>query len=370
VGNRIVILGGGVGGLSVARALRFVQHAEITLVERQPLPVLPSRLYAIAAGKRPNPHPKLRHVSHVQGEAVYLDACRQRLLFTDRAIPYDVLVVATGSQARYERDEWRHVAPALKTCEDAERIREKLRDGETTAVIAGGGVAGVELAATIARANKDRRVILAENGARLLAGFPEALAIDAQQQLQRLGVEVRYGLQAIGMGKESVRFSGAQGRERIASRAIFWTGGVEGSGFGAALRSETGVKLDEAGRVCVNPDLTVPGHPEIFVIGDLARSLYEGYPLDGLATVASQQGRYVASSIRERMAGYTPRAFEYVDQGRFALIGRGGIGMLNDEPLRGTTAWLAAKLAQRWSAPNPILQVPALKSEMRAFARW
>jgi NADH dehydrogenase len=228
----------------------------------------------------------------------------------------------------------------------------------------------VELAAAVARADRSRRVVLAEDGPRLLSGFPEKLATDAQRKLQRLGVEIRLGLHAIGVDEESVRFSGTQGRERISSRVVLWAGGVEGSGFGSVISSETGVKLDEVGRVCVNPDLTVPGHPEIFVLGDLARSIYEGRPLDGLATVASQQGRYVASSIRERMAGYTPRPFEYIDQGRFALIGRGGIGILGDTQLQGTAAWLAAKLAQRWSAPGPILQVPVLKSEMHAFARW
>jgi NADH dehydrogenase len=126
------------------------------------------------------------------------------------------------------------------------------------------------------------------------------------------------------------------------------------------LQRETGVPLDEGGRVCVNPDLTVAGHPEIFVIGDLARILHDGAPLEGLATVASQQARYAASAIRERLSGYDPTPFQYVDQGRFAILGRGGIGTLGDSQLRGTAAWLASKLAQRWSTVrNPFYSAAA-----------
>ncbi|MEO5925431.1 MAG: FAD-dependent oxidoreductase [Bryobacteraceae bacterium] len=365
--NRIVILGGGIGGRSVARALRFV-HADITVVDREPSHTLPSHLYSIAVGKqRPStalpPHAKVLH-----GEAVYLDARRQRLLFADRALPYDVLVVATGVRARYERSDWERFAPSLKSADDARRIREKLQDLDSTVVVVGGGVAGVELAAAVT--NQHRRVVIAEQGPRLLATFPESLAEDALRQLQGMGVEVRFGLHAVGVDAESVRFSGPKGREQILSRAVLWAGGVEGSSFGTVLRSETGVALDEAGRVCVNPDLTVPGHPEIFVIGDLARTMDQGRPLEGLATVASQQGRYVASSIRERMAGYTAKPFAYVDQGRFAVLGRGGVGLLGDTQLRGTASWLAAKLAQMWSSPEPILRRPLLKPEMRVSARW
>ncbi len=367
--NRIVILGGGVGGLSTARALRFV-HADITIVEREQAPTLPSQLYSVALGKRCSSRDDVHQCKVLRSDAVYLDVRRHRLLFADRAVPYDVLVVATGVRPRYERADWEHWAPGLRSAEDAIRIREKLQDRDATVVVVGGGVAGVELAAAVAGADKGRRVVLAEQGSRLLTSFPDALAADALRQLQHLGVEVRFGLQAIGVDGESIRFSGANGREQILSRAVLWAGGVEGSGFGAVLRSETGVALDEAGRVCVNPDLTVPGHPEIFVIGDLARTTYQGQPLEGLATVASQQGRYVASSIRERMAGYKAKPFDYVDQGRFAVIGRGGVGLLGDTQLRGTASWLAAKLAQRWSTPEPILRLPLLTPEMRAFARW
>ena len=366
MGNRIVVLGGGIGGLSVARALRFV-HADLTIVDREQRHTLPSQLYSIATGQRRESSAHIRNLQHgtfVHGEAVWLDTRHRRVLLADRAIPYDVVVVATGTGARYPRNGWEQFAPSPKS---VAQIRAKLQNGDT-AVVVGGGVTGVELAAAVARADRSRRVILADEGDRLLRSFPETLASDAHAELEKLGVEVRLGLHSIGMDAESVRFSGPHGRERISSRAVLWAGGVEGSSLGAALHSETRVPLDEIGRVCVNPDLTIPGHPEIFVIGDLARSLYDGLPLDGLATVASQQARYVASSLRERMAGYTPHAFEYVDQGRFVLLGRRGFGLLGDTQLRGHAAWLAAKLAQRWSAPT--LPSLAPRFEMRAFARW
>jgi len=362
--NRILILGGGCGGLTVAQALRFVP-AQVTLVDRESAHLFQSRLYAAAVGSAESrnlrvPHRVLltghQNVELVTGEAVYLDVRQRRLVLTDRALPYDVLVVATGSHPRYARDEWERTAPGLKSAEDAKRIREKLRDRDATVVVVGGGVAGVELAAATAKADRTRRVMLVDEGAGILAGFSAPLAKDAEAQLARLGVEMRYGLHVIGMDSESIRFSGALGREKILSRAVLWAGGVEGSGFGAVLKRETGVPLDETGRVSVNPDLTVPGHQEIFVIGDLARVIHDGRPLDGLATVASQEGRYVASAIRERMAGYDAAPFEYVDQGRFAIVGRGGVGMLGDTQLRGTSAWLASKLAQRWSAPGSTLQ--------------
>jgi NADH dehydrogenase len=361
--NRIVILGAGCGGLNVARALRFVT-AEVTLVDRQDSYLFSWRLYSAAVGTGEPRRLRIRtqallhgqrNAKVIQGEGVYLDAGKRRLMLTDRSLPYDVLVVATGSRPRYERDQWQLIAPSLKSPEDAGRIREKLRDRNTTIVVAGGGVTGVELAAAVARDDRARRVVLVESGPRVLSGFSEPLADDAVRQLLRLGVEIRCGLHVIGMDAESIRVSGAQGRERILSRAILWTGGVEASGFGATIQRETGVALDETGRVCVNPDLTIAGYPEIFVIGDLARVLHDGQPLGGLATVASQQGRYVASAIRERMAGYAARPFEYVDQGRFAILGRGGVGLLGDTQLRGAPAWLASKLAQQWSAPGDLL---------------
>jgi NADH dehydrogenase len=337
-------------------------HAEITLVDRRDSHLSQSRQYAAAISENRRLQSgfggllgEQKNVQLVQGEAVYLDVRRRRLILTDRGLPYDVLVVAAGAQARYEREEWPRFAPGLKSAEDAGQIREKLEDRGTTAVIVGGGVCGVELAAAVARADRSRRVVVVESGERVLPEFPSALAAEAEVLLRRLGVEIRYGLHVIGLDAESVRVSGAQGRERILSRAVLWAGGVRGADFGSALQSETGVKLDEQGRVCVAADLTVPGHAEIFVIGDLARVLHDGAPLDGLATVAAQQGRYVAAAVRERMTGYDARPFEYVDQGRFAILGRGGVGVIGDTQLRGTAAWLAAKLAEKWSAPGDLL---------------
>jgi NADH:ubiquinone reductase (H+-translocating) len=355
--NRILILGGGCGGLSTAQALRFAP-VQVTLIDRASSHLFPSRLYAAAVGSaEPNKLQVSRemqlggqkNVELIAGDAVYLDAKRRRLVLADGALPYDILVVAAGSRPRYGREEWQRYAPSLKSAEDAARIRDRLHDSETSLVVVGGGVAGVELAAAAARLDRAREVILVEEGPRILAEFPEALAKYAAEQLAKLGVDIRCQQLAIGVDEESVRLSTSKGRVRIATRAVGWAGGVKGSDFGSVLQRETGVPLDEGGRVCVNPDLTIAGHPEIFVIGDLARVMHDGLPLVGLATVASQQARYVASAIRERLSGYDATPFQYVDQGRFAILGRGGIGILGDSQLRGTTAWLAAKLAQRWS---------------------
>lgn len=363
-----MILGGGCGGLSVARALRFVD-VQITLVDRQEAHLFQSKWYRAAVSQPQNLQANFarvldgqKNVQLVQGDAVYLDAQQRRLILADRALQYDTLVVAAGSRPRYEREEWQASAPCLHSTDDAQRVREKLEDRDTAVVVVGGGVAGVELAAAVARVDRARRVVLVERGVRVLPSFPEKLAREAERQLERRGVEIRCGQHVVGMDGDSLRVSGDQGRERILSRAILWAGGVQGSRFAEVLRSQTGVPLDEAGRVCVRADLTIPGHPEIFVIGDLARVLDDGEPLDGLATVAAQQGRYVASAIRERMAGYDARPFEYLDQGRFAILGRGGIGVLGDAQLRGTSAWLASKLARQWSSPVDLLPRPRFYS--------
>ena len=170
---------------------------------------------------------------------------------------------------------WASSAPSLTSIEDARRVRDKLQDRESAAVIVGGGVTGVELAAAMARADRVRRVVLVESGDRALSSFPTNLASAAEAQLRQLGVEILYQRHVVGMDQQGVRVSSDQGRERIASRAVIWAGGVQASRFAEALKSETGVPLDDAGRVCVQPDLTIPGRPEIFVIGDMARVLQD-----------------------------------------------------------------------------------------------
>ncbi len=358
--KRIVILGGGTGGLSVARALRFVD-AEVTLVDRSDSHLFQSRLYRASVSDVRNLRVSFarlldgqRNVRLVEGEAVYLDARKQRLILAGDTLRYDTLVVATGSRARYDREEWSGSAPSLS---DIEGVRARTQ--ESTVVVVGAGVTGVELAATVA---KNRRVVLVESGPRLLLSFPERLASIAEKQITRLGVEIRREAHVVGIDGAGVRISGEQGREAVPSRAVLWAGGIQGSEFGEVLRRETGVQLDDIGRVCVRPDLTLPKFPDIFVIGDLARVERNGSPLDALATVAAQQGRYVASAIRERMTGCDARPFEYVDQGRFAIIGRGGVGVLGDTQLTGAGAWLGAKLAQKWSSPARLIYSAATAS--------
>lgn len=350
--SRVLILGGGIGGLAVARALRFAP-VDVTLVDREPRHLTARDLYAAALGRKAGARREVllggqKNVQFVTGQAVYVDSARNRLLLEDRALPYDSLVVATGAQAHYGRPGWARSAPALRSPADARQIAETLKGSDGTVVVVGGGPAGVELAAHVARKWPARRVVLVDEGTMLLAHFPEGLQREAERRLKKLGVEVRYQLHVIAVTASGVRVSGPNGRETVVGSAVLWAGGVEGSAFGQALVQETRAETDEIGRIRVRPDLTVSGHPEIYVIGDLAHVEISGIPLPQLATIASQQGRYVASAIRDRLAGYEPAPFSHVDQGQFALIGRGGVGFLGDTQMTGASAYLAAKFALGW----------------------
>lgn len=350
--NRVLVLGGGIGGLAVARALRFAP-VQITLVDREPRHLTARDLYAAALGKKAGLRREAllggqKNVELVTGEAVYPDVSRSRVLLADRALPYDILVVATGARARYEREEWATKAPGLRSAQDAAQVAETLRQTDGTVVVVGGGPAGVELASHVARKWPDRPVILIDEGTTLLPQFPERLQQEAERRLRKLGVEIRYGLHVIGVTPAGARVSGPNGRETVPGSAVLWAAGIQGSEFGQALAKETRAKLDDIGRIHVQPDLTIAGHKNLSVIGDLARLETAGTPLPQLATIASQQGRYVASAIRDRLSGYEPAPFSHVDQGQFALIGRGGVGFLGDTLMTGTAAYLAAKFALGW----------------------
>ena len=239
-----------------------------------------------------------KNVRLVTGDAIYVDTARRRLMLAEQALPYDTLVVATGARARYGREDWSRQAPSIRTPDGAHRVAETLRATDGTVLVVGGGQSGVELAAHVARKWPHRPVVLLDEGTTLLAHFPQRLQREAERRLRKLGVEIRYGLHVIGVQSSGVRVSGPNGRETVAGSAVLWAGGVEGSEFGQTLAKETAAPLDESGRIRVRPDLTIPEHPEIYVIGDLARVETSGEPLPQLATIASQQGRYVASAIQ------------------------------------------------------------------------
>jgi len=369
---RIVIVGAGFGGLSAAHALGGAD-ADVTVIDRRNYHLFQPLLYQVAtAGLSPAQIASpiraiLRRAANVRvvlGKVTGIDKERRVVQVDDREIPYDQLVLATGSRhAYFGHDEWERVAPGLKKIDDATAIRRRIltafenaESAETqearkrflTFVVIGGGPTGVEMAGAIAELAhvalrhdfrtidpREARVMLVEAGARVLAAFPAALSNAAQTALQRLHVEVRLGAPVLNCDESGVTIGG----KHLPAATIVWAAGVAAS----AAAHWLGVEKDRIGRVPVGPDLTVPGHPEIFVIGDTASAAgKDGKPLPGLAPVAKQQGAYVARVLRARLAGRpAPPPFRYRDYGTMATIGRrsavADFGWLR---LDGTLAWL------------------------------
>jgi NADH dehydrogenase len=358
--RRVVIVGGGFGGLTAARKLRHAD-VDVTLVDRMNHHLFQPLLYQVAAGAlSPSDcaspiRPALKRSSNtavLMAEATDVDSeNRQVVLDHGERLDYDSLIVACGAQTSYfGHDEWQDVTCGLKTIADAIDLRrrfygafeaaERTDDPEERAalltfVVVGGGPTGVEIAGELAiTANAIRRhfrrietsgvrVILLDAGDRLVAAFSEKLSGKVARQLAELGVTVREGARATEIDERGVTFEADSTTERIASRTVIWAAGVRSVAFTEALARATDTTTDRAGRVVVNADLTLPGHPEISVIGDVA-SLEGpgGKPLPGLATVAIQQAHHVAEGIGEgRPGASTP--FRYFDKGALAVVGKG-----------------------------------------------
>ena len=366
----LLIVGGGFAGLWAARALADAP-LRITLLDRVNHHLFQPLLYQVATAglSAPDIAAPLRHILRRQknvtvlmGEAAQVDAANRRLLLQDgEAIAWDYLLLATGAtHAYFGRDDWAEHAPGLKTLDDALRIRRRLlsaferAEAETdpavqrallSFAVVGGGPTGVELAGTLAEIarhtlrrefrNIDPRhaqVMLIEAGPRILSGFPEALSQRAQRQLEQLGVRVHAGQPVTQIDGDGVTI----GDNRIAARTVLWAAGVAASPLARSL----GVPLDRAGRVAVDPDLSVPGHPRVFVAGDLATVHNDGKPVPGVAPAAKQMGKHAARSIRARLAGRPAAAFRYRDFGNLATIGRrAAIVDLHGLRLSGFVAW-------------------------------
>lgn len=355
----VVVVGGGFGGLYAARALDRVP-VKVTLVDRRNFHLFQPLLYQVATGglSPANIAAPLRGALHRQanaevvlGEAVGVDADRRLLLLSDGQLGYDVLVVATGSTHHYFGNEhWAALAPGLKTLEDATEIRRRVllafeaaeRDPDEararsrlTFAVVGAGPTGAELAGALAEIARDTlrgnfrridpsraQIVLLDAVDRVLPTYPPELSARATRSLNELGVHVLTGakVKAIESGSLAIERDGML--QTLPAENVFWAAGVKASPLGQIVSSATGASLDRQGRVRVGPDLTVPGHPEIFVIGDLAAAEQEGRPLPGVAPVAMQQGRYVARQVRDRLAGRRSPPFRYRDYGSMAVIGR------------------------------------------------
>ncbi len=375
----VVIIGGGFAGLQAARALRSAP-LRITLIDRRNFHLFQPLLYQVATGglSPANIAAPLRRILRRQtnarvllGEVVEIDAAQRSVLLRDGALEFDTLVVATGVSHNYfGNDAWERHAPGLKTIEDATEIRRRIllafeaaereRDRARveawlTFAVIGAGPTGVELAGTLAEIARDTlrhefrridpsaaRVLLIEAGERVLASYPPELSASAERTLGRLGVIVRTRSLVTNVHAAGLSLKCGEAREEISSRTMLWAAGVRASPLGRALQQRCGAKLDRVGRVIVGPDLTIPGHENIFVIGDLANCSTDGNaPLPGTAPVAMQQGRYVARRIADRLSGRATSPFRYVHKGNMATIGRAAaVCDFGKVRLTGLLAWL------------------------------
>lgn len=378
--HRIVIVGGGFAGINAAKALKKAP-VEVTLIDRKNYYLFQPLLYQVAPGglspadistpirgllrKQKNAHVVL-------GEVISVDAAGRSLLLSDgERVKYDTLVLAAGSGHSYfGNDGWAQAAPGLKTLDDATEVRgrilfafeaaERVSDPEErrawlTFVIVGGGPTGVELAGAIGelarhtlRSNfrsyesSEARIVLYEGGERVLPTFRPKLAEKAAASLNRLGVTVHTGSIVKDIGEQAVTVEMENRTLQLPARTVVWAAGVQASGLGLHVAQATGAELTRAGQIVVEPDLTVPGHPEIFIGGDLASYSHQtGTPLRGTADVANAEGRYVGKTIRRRLAGKTVHPFKFFDLVTLAVIGRSSaVADLRIVRFSGRLAWL------------------------------
>lgn len=359
--HRVVVVGGGFGGLSAARALRRAP-VKITLVDRRNFHLFQPLLYQVATGglSPANIAAPLRsilkrqkNVEVVLGEVRAFHPASREIELTDGGrMGYDTLIVAAGARYNYfAHPEWEAIAPPLKTIEDATTIRAKIlsafeaaeretdpdrRRAWLTFVIIGGGPTGVELAGALAEISRhtlkhdfrhinpaDATVLLIEGQPHALHVYPPPLVEKAARSLKRIGVTTRTNTTVTDVGEGFVRVKTGETVETIAAHTVLWTAGVQAAPLAKSLAAATGAPADRGGRIQVGNDLSLPGHPEIFSIGDMACCLgSDGRPLPGIAPVANQQGLYVAGLIRDRLRGRTRPPFVYRDRGSMATIGR------------------------------------------------
>lgn len=374
----VLVLGCGFGGLAAARRLAKAE-VNVTVIDRCNHHLFQPLLYQVATAGLTAPAiaAPIRHILQDQrnvtvlmAEVDAIDPVTRRVMLAHGAhvesLSYDYLIVASGSTHSYfGRDDWAPVAPGLKTLADAFEIRSRVlmafeqaelednaqeRNPWLTFAVVGGGATGVELAGTLAEIARHTlkgefrridstfaRVVLLEGSDRILPPFAPDLSEKARAQLMRLGVEVRTGCRVIGIDGDGVTFDAVTGREHLAARTVVWAAGVAASPLGKTL----GVPLDRAGRVLVQPDLSVPDHPEIFVIGDLAALDHDGKPVPGVAPAAKQMGKHAASNLLRRIAGQASTPFRYRDFGSLATIGRNSaVAQVGRTKLSGIIAWL------------------------------
>ena len=369
---RVVILGAGFGGLEAAKKF-CCEAVQVTMVDRTNYHLFQPLLYQVATAALSPADiaapvrailSKCKNMEVILAEVQSIDVNAKKVKMVDGELDYDYLILATGARHSYfGHPEWERLAPGLKSLEDAVEIRRRIllafeyaekisdeaaRKAAMTFVIVGGGPTGVEMAGAIAEIARytlakdfrhidpsQARVILVESEPRVLAAFPEDLQISAMRQLVDLGVEVRTGIHATNLSEQGLQV----GAEFIPCRVKIWAAGNNASVVGHSL----GAPIDRVGRVIVNKDLTIPNHPEVQVIGDLANFSHQtGQPLPGVSPVAKQQGRHAARNILAMIDARKPQRFWYFDKGSMATIGRNkAVADLKLVHLSGIPAWLA-----------------------------
>jgi len=380
--ERIVIVGGGFGGLYTAKAMRDAPAA-VTLIDRRNFHLFQPLLYQVATGSLPPEDiasplrgvlKRAKNTTVLTGQVIDLDPERGVVILEDGdEVAYDTLIVATGVNHHYfgHDEAWEQFAPGLKTIEDAIKIRRRVllafeaaeresdparRRALLTFVIVGGGPTGVELAGALGELahhtlrgefrhfdSAEATITLVEGLDRILSAYPEPLSAAAERTLAGLGVTVRTKTMVTEIAEEyvMVRDAGTGEESLLPTHTVLWGAGVKASPLGEVLVRRAGAEADRIGRLTVGPDLTLPGHPNIFVIGDLAHYEQDGAPLPGVAQVAMQQGEHVADVLRRRRFGKAARPFRYKDKGMLAVIGRNeAVADIGNLHFHGFLAWL------------------------------
>ncbi|MBD2626127.1 NAD(P)/FAD-dependent oxidoreductase [Trichormus variabilis] len=377
--HQVVIVGGGFGGLYTAKALANA-NVNVTLIDKRNFHLFQPLLYQVATGTLSpadisaplrSVFSKSKNTKVLLGEVKDIDPKKQQVILGDKVVSYDTLIVATGANHSYfGKDNWKEFAPGLKTVEDAIEMRRRIftafeaAENETdpekrrallTFVLVGGGPTGVELAGAIAELayktlqedfrninTSETKVVLLQGGDRILPHIAPELSAVAEVSLQKLGVVIHTKTRVTNIENDIVTFKQGNEVQEIASKTILWSAGVQGSPMGKILEARANVECDHAGRVIVEPNLTIKGYKNIFVIGDLANFSHQtGKPLPGVAPVAKQQGEYVGGLIQLRLHGHTLPEFHYTDVGSLAMIGQNlAVVDLGFIKLTGFIAWV------------------------------
>jgi NADH dehydrogenase len=401
---KVVIVGGGFGGLNAARALRSAP-VEVTVVDRRNYHLFQPLLYQVATGSL-SPGDiaaplrgllgRQRNARVLLGEVMDVDPLERKVLLADGAsLEYDSLIIAAGSQTSYYgHDAWSQWAPGMKSLEEATTIRHKIlyafevaeriadpiqRSAWLRFVIVGAGPTGVELAGAIGEIARqtlkndfrsihpgEAQIILMDGAPRVLTPFPEDLAAKAALSLARLGVQIQTGVMVKDIDREGLTVDSGGHESRIAARTVIWAGGVTMPPLAKTIAKRTAADADRMGRIKVNADLTVPGYPSIYVVGDLASAAgADGKPLAGVAQVAMQEGTYAGKAIARKARGDSPPPpFKYFDKGNLAVIGRAAaVANVFGCHLSGLPAWLV------WAFIH-LLYLVQFESRLVVFVKW